>query len=157
MPEYQCMYIMVHDLSLVIRACHECLSMFLRGEIESLVIDTFKAVFNDYISFLLCFKYTLVQIGVLHNYSLIIDYHISWNSLSRTVYYVFLIQQTLYLWSESCELRDAMPIVFILQKRSRQLRVNVEEWWKQRELVLVHFLIFIVHELPLEVVRVIQF
>ena len=127
MPERQCMHIVVQDPSLVVCASHECLCLLLRCDIESLVVDTFEAAFDDCISLLLCLKDTLVQIDVLHAHFLTIDCHISWNTLCCIVYYILLIDETVHLGSKSHELGGEMSVVFILEYWSRQLLVEVEE------------------------------
>ena len=73
------------------------------------------------------------------------------------MYYILLINQAIQLGYESHKLGNTMPVVFILQNRSRQLLVDVEERGLRREFVTVHFQIVIVHKLPIEIVRVIQF
>ena len=127
MSEYQCMHVVVQDPSLVVRACHECLGLFLRCDIESLVVDALEAAIDDCIFLLLCLKYTLVQIDVLHAHSLSIDHHIARYSLCCIVYDVLLIDQTIYLWPQTNELRDTMSVVFVLEYGARQLLVEVEE------------------------------
>ena len=121
------MHVVIQDPSLVIRASHECLGLLLRADIEGLVVDTLEATFDDCISLLLCLKNTLVQIDVLHAHSLSIDHHIARNSLCRIVYHMLLINQTVHLWSQSHELRNAMSVVLVLEYGSRQLLVEVEE------------------------------
>ena len=58
------MYVVVQDPSLVICACHECLSLLLRADIESPGVDALEAAFDHCIFLLLCLKNTLVQIEV---------------------------------------------------------------------------------------------
>ena len=87
------MHVVVQDPSLVVRASHECLGLFLRADIEGLVVDALEAAFDHCIFLLLCLKDTLVQIDVLHAHSLTIDYHIARNSLCCVVYYLLLINQ----------------------------------------------------------------
>ena len=127
MTECQCIHFVVPDPSLVICASHECLGLFLRGDIEGLVVDALEAAFDHCIFLLLCLKYMLVQIDVLHNHPLSVNHHIARNSLRCIVYDVLLINQSVHLRSQSHELRDAMPIVFVLEYGSRQLLVEVEE------------------------------
>ena len=127
MPECQCMHVVVQDPTFVIRASHECLSLLLRCDIEGLVVDSFEAAFHYCIFLLLCLNNTLVQLDVLHAHSLTIGHNIARNSLCCIVYYMLLIDQAVHLWSQSNELRDTMSIVFVLEDRSRQLLVEVEE------------------------------
>ena len=54
MTECQCMHVVVQDLSLVICASHECLGLFLRCNIESLVVDALEAAFDHCVFLLLC-------------------------------------------------------------------------------------------------------
>ena len=93
MTERQCMHIVVQDPSLVICASHECLGLFLRADIESLVIDWFEAAFDHCISLLLCLKDTFVQFDVLHTHPLTILHHIARNSLRCIVHHMLLIKQ----------------------------------------------------------------
>ena len=127
MPECQCVYVVVQDPSLVVCASHECLGLFLRADIEGLVVDSLEAAFHYCISLLLCLNNTLVQIDVLHTHSLSIDHHIARNSLCCIVYHMLLTDQAIHLRSKSNELRDAMSVVFVLEDRSRQLLVESEE------------------------------
>ena len=127
MTECQCVYVVVQDPSLVVCTSHECLGLLLRGDIEGLVVDSFEASFDLCIFLLLCLKYMLVQIDVLHAHSLSIDHHIARNSLRCIVYDVLLINQSIHLRSQSHELRDTMSVVLILEDGSRQLLVEVEE------------------------------
>ena len=53
MTECQCVHIVVQDPSLVVCASHECLSLFLRADIEGLVVDSFEAALHHCISLLL--------------------------------------------------------------------------------------------------------
>ena len=156
MPERQCVHIVVQDPSLVICASHECLGLFLRADIEGLVVDTFEAAFDHCIFFLLCLKDALVQFDVLHAHSLSIDHHIARNSLRCIVYDVLLINQTVHLWSKSHKLCDAMSVVLVLEDRTRQLLVEIEERVQSRELSLVHFMLVVLHEFSVKVARVIQ-
>ena len=121
------MHVVVQDPSLVIRASHECLGLFLRTDVESLIVDTLETAFDHCIFLLLCFEHTLVQLDVLHTHSLSIDHHIARNSLCCVVYHMLLINQTIHLRSQSHELRDAMPVVLVLEYRTRQLLVEVEK------------------------------
>ena len=59
MPEFQCVYVVVQDPSLVIRASQKGLGLLLRADIEGLVVDALEAAI-DHCIFLLCLKYTLV-------------------------------------------------------------------------------------------------
>ena len=93
MSERQCMYVVVQDPSLVIRASHECLGLFLRADIEGLVVDALEAAFDHCVFLLLCLNNTLVQIGVLHTHSLTIDHDVATNSLCCVVYHMLLINQ----------------------------------------------------------------
>ena len=127
MPHYECMHVVVQDPSLVICASHECLGLFLRADVEGLVVDTLEAAFHHYISLLLCLKDALVQFGVLHAHPLSIDHHVARNSLRGVMYYILLINQAVYLRYQTDELRDAMSVVLILKDGTRQLLVEVEE------------------------------
>ena len=100
MPERQCMHIVVQDPTLVVCASHECLGLFLRADIESLVVDALEAAFDHCISLLLCLKNALVQFDVLHTHSLSIDHHVARNSLRCIVYQMLLINQTVHFRSE---------------------------------------------------------
>ena len=136
MPECQCVLIVVQDPSLVICASHECFGLLLRDDIESLVVDALEAALDHCIFLLLCLKYTLVQIDVLHAHSLSIDHDIARNSLRCVVYYMLLIDQTVHLWSQSYELRDAMSVVFILEDGSRQLLLKLKNDSNEGNLLL---------------------
>ena len=127
MTERQCMHVVVQDPSLVVRASHECLGLFLCGDTESLVVDSFEAAFDHCLSLLLCLKNTLVQIDVLHAHSLSIDHHVARNSLRRVVHYMLLIHQAVHLRSQTNELSDTMSVVLVLEDGTRQLLVEVEE------------------------------
>ena len=127
MTECQCIYIVFQDPSLVVCASHECLGLFLRCDIEYLVLDALEAAFDHCIFLLLCLKDTLVQFIVLHAHPLTIDHNVARYSLRCIVYHMLLINQAVHLWSQTNELRDAMSIVFILEDGSRQLLVEVEE------------------------------
>ena len=127
MSECQCMYVVFQDPFLVVRACHECLGLLLRADIEGLVVDSLEAAFDHCLSLLLCLNNTLVQIDVLHSHHLTIDHDIARYSLCCVVYHLLLIDQTGYPWSQTNELRDAMSVVFVLKNGSRQLLVEVEE------------------------------
>ena len=127
MTECKCMYVVVQDPSLVICASHECLGLLLRADIESLVVDALEAAFHHCISLLLCLEDALVQIDVFHAYPLTIDNDVARYSLCCVVYDVLLIDQTVHLWSQSNELRDAMSVVLVLEDGTRQLLVEVEE------------------------------
>ena len=123
----QCMYIVVQDPSLVIRAIQECLGLFLRGNVEGLVVDTFEAAFDHCISLLLCINNTLVQFDVFHAHSFTIDHDIARNSLCCVVYDVLLINQAIHLRSQTNKYRDTMPVMLILEYGTRQHLVEVEE------------------------------
>ena len=127
MPECQCVYVVVQDPSLVVCASHECLGLFLRADIEGLVVDSLEAALDHCIFLLLCLKTTLVQFDVLHAHPLSIDYHIARNALCCIVYHLLLINQTVHCRSQSNELRDAMSVMVILEYGTRQLLVEVEE------------------------------
>ena len=127
MSECQCVHVVVQDPTLVVCASHECLSLLLRADIEGLVVDALEAALDHYISLLLCLKDALVQLDVLHAHSLSIDHHIARNSLCCIVYHLLLINQTVHLRSQPNELRDAMSVMLILEDRTRQLLVEVEE------------------------------
>ena len=145
------MHVVVQDPSLVVRASHECLGLFLRDDIESLISNTFEAAFDHCIFLLLGLNNTLVQIDVLHAYPLSIDHDVARNSLCCIVYDVLLINQALYLRSQSHKLRDAMSVVLVLEYGTRQLLVEIEKRFQCRELALVHLMIVILHELSMEV------
>ena len=115
------MHIVVQDSSLVVCASHKCLGLFLCANIESLVVDALEAAFNHCVSLLLCLNNTLVQLDVLHAHSFSIDHNIARHSLRCVVYHMLLINQTVHLWSQSHELGDAMPVMFILEDGTRQL------------------------------------
>ena len=121
------MYIVVQDPSLVTCAYHECFGLILCANCQFLVIDTFEAALNHCISLPICLKYTLVQLGVFHSHFLTIDCHITKNSLCCIFYYVLLILKTVHLVSECYKLGDTMDAVFILQNRSQQLHLEIEE------------------------------
>ena len=93
MAKRQCVYVVVQDPSLVICASQECLGLFLRGNVESLVVDALEAAFDHCIFLLLCLKDTLVQLDILHAHSLTIDHHVARNSLCCIVYHMLLINQ----------------------------------------------------------------
>ena len=150
MSECYCMHVVVQYPSFVVLASLECLGLFLRGDIESLVVDAFETAYDYCISFLLCLKNTLVQIDILYIHFLSIDYHFASNTLRCIVYDMFLIDQTVHLRSQSHKLRDAMSIVFFLDYWTRQLLVEIEERWERRELTLVRFMFVVVHELSVE-------
>ena len=114
LTECQCTHVVVQDPSLVICASHECLGLLLRGDIESLVVDTLEVAFDHCIFLLLCLKNTLVQIDVLHTHSLSIDHHIARNSLCCIVYHMLLINQAVHLRSQSNELGDTMSVMLVL-------------------------------------------
>ena len=60
MPECQCVYVVVQDSTLVVRASHNGLGLLICGDIEGLVVDAFEATFHHCVFLLLCFKNTLV-------------------------------------------------------------------------------------------------
>ena len=126
-PECKCVHVVVQDQSLVIRTRHERIGLLLRADIEGLVVDGLEAAFDHCIFLLLCLKDTLVQFDVFHAHSCTIDHHIARNSLRCILYHMLLINQTVHLWSQTNELRDAMSVVLILEYGSRQLLVEVEE------------------------------
>ena len=113
------MHIVVQDPSLVVRASHECLGLFLRADVEGLVVDSLEAVLDHCIYLLFCLKDPLVQFDVLHTHSLTIDHDVARNSLRCIVYYMLLINQALHLRSQTNQLRDTMSVVFILEDGSR--------------------------------------
>ena len=119
------MHIVVQDPTLIVRASHECLCLFLRADIESLDVYTFEATFDYCISLLLCLKYMLVQFDALHAHSLTVDYHIARYSLCCIVYNMLFIDQAVHLRSESYELGNAMSVVFILEYWPKQLLVEI--------------------------------
>ena len=121
------MHVVVQDPTLVIRAIHECLSLFLRADIEGLVVDALEAAFDHCIFLLFCLKDALVQIDVLHAHSLTVNHNVARNSLCCIVYHMLLINQTVHLRSQTNKLRDTMSVVLVLEDRSRQLLVEVEE------------------------------
>ena len=127
MPECQCMHIVVQDPTFVIGESHKCLGLLLRTDIEGLVVDTLEAAFNHCIFLLLCLKNTLVQLDVLHNHSLSIDYDVARCSLCYVVHHLLLIDKTVHLRSQTNELRDAMSVMLVLEDGSRQLLVEVDE------------------------------
>ena len=127
MSECQCIHAVVQDPSLVICASHKCLGLLLRGNVESLVVDTLEAALDHCIFLLLCLNNTLVQIDVLYAHSLTIDHDIARNSLCCVVYDVLLIDLAIHLRSQTNELRDTMSVVFVLEDGTRQFLVEVEE------------------------------
>ena len=121
------MHIVITNPSLVICANHEFLGLFLRCDIESLVVDTLESAIDHCISLLLDLKYMFVQIDVLYTHSLTIDYDVPWYALCRIVFYMLLINQTIHLWSEYHEIGDAMSVMLVFEYRSRQLLVEVKK------------------------------
>ena len=119
MTECQCVHVVVQDPTLVVCASHECLGLFLRGDIEGLVVDALEAAFDHCIFLLLCLKYTLLQFDVLHTHSLSIDHHIARNSLCCVMHYMLLINKTVHLRSKSHELRDTMFVMLVLEDGTR--------------------------------------
>ena len=99
MTECQCVHVVVQDLSLVVRTSHKGLGLFLRGDIEGLVVDAFEAAFDHCIFILLGLKDALVQLDVLYAHSLTIDHNIARNFLCCVVYHMLLIDQAVHLWS----------------------------------------------------------
>ena len=120
------MHVVIQDPSLVVRASHECLVLFRRTNSEPLVVDALESAIDHTILLTLSLENTLVQINVLHTHSLTIDSYVSWKALCRIVYHIILINQTIHLGSEPHELGDTMPVVFILEDRSRQFLVEIE-------------------------------
>ena len=127
MPECECMHVVIQDPSLVVCARHECLGLFVRGKIEFLVVDAFEAAFNYCILMTFCLKDKLVQIDIIHTHFLTIDYYIARNSFRRLMYDILFINQTVYLWSQTNELHNAMSFVIVFVNGSRWFFVNVEE------------------------------
>ena len=127
MHQNQCKHVAVQDPTLVVRESHKCLGLLLRADIDGLVVDAFEAAFHHCIFLLLCLNSTLVQIDVLHNHSLSIDYDVARCSLCCVVHHLLLIDKTVHLRSQTNELRDAMSVVFILEYGTRQLLVEVDE------------------------------
>ena len=127
MTECQCMHVVVQDPSLVVRAWHNGLGLFLRCDIESLVVDSPEVAFNYYIFLLISIKDTLVKLDIFLTHSLTIDHHIARNSLCCIVHDMLLINEAAYLGSQTQERHDAMPVVFVFQNASRKLLVEVEE------------------------------
>ena len=113
MPERECMHIIVQAPSLVVCASHECLGLFLRCDIESLVVDSPEVAFNYYISLLISIKDTLVKLDVFLTHSLTINHHIARNSLCCIVHDMLLTNEAAYLGSQTQELHDAIPVVFV--------------------------------------------
>ena len=109
-------YVVVQDLSFVVRASNECHGQFLRGDIESLVINSFEGTLYVFIPLHLGILSTLVHLVFLHAHSLTIDYHVARYSTCCIVYYMFLIDQTIYLRFQTHELGDTIYVVLILQK-----------------------------------------
>ena len=136
MTECQCVYVVVQDPSLVVCASHKGFGLFLRADVEGLVVDAFEAAFDHCIFLFLCFKYTLVQIDVLHAHSLSINHHIVRNSLCCVVYHMLLIHQAIHLRSQSHELCDAMSVVLVLEDGSRQLLVKLRNDSNEGNLLL---------------------
>ena len=127
MSECQCMYVVVQNPTLVVCARHGYFGLFLRADMESLIVVAFEAAFNHCIFLLLCLNNTLVQIDVLHAHPFSIDHHIARHSLRCIVYHMLLINQAVHLRSQTNELLDAMSVVFVLKYGSKQLLVEVEE------------------------------
>ena len=46
MSECLCMHAVVQDPSLVVHTSHECLGLFLRGDIEGLVVNSLEGAFD---------------------------------------------------------------------------------------------------------------
>ena len=127
MSKRKCVHIVVQDPSLVVHASHKCLSLFLRADIESLVLDALETALDSCISLLLGLKDALVQFDILHAHPLSIDHNIARNSLRCVMHYILLINQSVHLRSQSHELRDTMSVVFVLEDGSRKLIVEIEE------------------------------
>ena len=127
MSECQCVYVVVQNPTLVVCARHGCFGLFLRGNVEGLLVDTLEGAFDQCILLLLCLKDTLVQIDVLHAHPLTIDYDVARYSLRCIVYHMLLTDQAIHLRSKSNELRDAMSVMLVLEYGTRQLLVEVEE------------------------------
>ena len=128
MPERQCMYVVVQDPTLVVCASHECLGLFLRDDIEGLVVDAFEAAFDHCIFLLLGLKDTLVQLNVLYAHPLTVNHHMRGTPFAALCITCFSsINQAVHLWSQTNELRNAMSVVLVLEDGSRQLLVEVEE------------------------------
>ena len=127
MTKRQCMHIVVQDPFLVVCASHESLGLSSCTDSDSLIAFAFECTIDHIILLTLCLKYTLVQFDVLYIHSLTIDYHIARNTLCGVVYYMLLIHETIHLGSNSHELGGAMSVVLVLEDRSRQLLVEVEE------------------------------
>ena len=147
----------VQDPTLVVSASHEGFGLFFGGDIKVLVVDSLEAAFDYCISHYVCFKNTYVELDILHAYSLTIDHDIARNFLCCIVYHMLLINRTIHLWPKSHELCNAMSVVFFLEYRTRQLLVEVEERFQWSEFALVHFMVLVLHELSIEVARVIEF
>ena len=129
MSERQCTHVVAQDPSLVVRTSHdECLGLFLRGNVESLVVDALEAAFDHCIPLLLlCLKNKLVQLDIFYAHSLSIDHDVARNSLCCVMYCVLLTNQAVHFRSKSHELRDAMSVVLVLEDGTRQLLVEIEE------------------------------
>ena len=127
MTERQCMHVVVQNPSLVVRSSHECLGLFLRGDVKCLVVDALEDAFDHCIFLLLGFNDALVLFDILNAHSLSIDHDVARHSLCCVVYHMLLIYKTVHLRSQSNKLRDAMSIVLILKDETRQLLVEVEE------------------------------
>ena len=121
------MHIVVQDPSLFVRSNREGLGLFLRADIESLVVDALEAALDHCIFLILCLKDALVQIDVFLQSSFFHRSRHCEELLRCIVQQMLLIDQTVHLRSKSHELRDAMSVVLILQDETRQLLVEVEE------------------------------
>ena len=96
------MHIVVQDPSLFVRSNREGLGLFLRADIESLVVDALEAALDHCIFLLLCLKDALVQIDVFYNHPFSIDHDIARNSFaalcnkcfSSTRQYIFGLSPT---------------------------------------------------------------
>lgn len=61
MTEGQCINVVIHDPSIVVRACHESLGLLHHADSETVIVDSFESAIDDCISLLtLCLEYTLV-------------------------------------------------------------------------------------------------
>ena len=127
MHECQCIHVVFHNPSLVVRTRHEGLGLFLRGNIEAIVVNSLEEALDHCILTTLCFKGTFEKLEVLHTHFLTIDYHVARNNLCSVAYYTLLIHKTVHLRSQSNELSNTMSTVFDLQNGSRQLLVEFKE------------------------------
>ena len=119
MTEYQCMYIVITNPSLVVCACHQCLSLLHCANCECLIVDVFECAFDYSIFLILCIKYMLVQFDVFHTHSTTLNHHVTKNTLCSIVNHIFLINQTVHLGHKSYEPHDSITIMLILENGSR--------------------------------------